>query len=391
MLINARRFDTAESVTLHLDGDRIARLEPHAAGSARPLPWIAPGLIDVQVNGYGGQEFADAELTVDGVEQIGLRLDPGGVTQYCPTVTTHHQPVLLHAMQTLGAACEQRPAVACRVAGIHLEGPYLSAEDGPRGAHPLAAIRPPDWDEFQQLQAASGGRIVILTLSPEYEQAPAFIRRVVESGVVVAIGHTSATGDQIRAAVDAGATLSTHLGNGSHRLLPRHHNYVFEQLADDRLTASLIVDGHHLPPALVKTFVRAKTPARALLVSDVMGLAGLPAGEYLGTSLGDVEILPTGRVVVAGQHELLAGASLPMSVGIPNVMRYAGVDLKTATDMCTTQPAELLGLPRPTLQAGGAANLVLFELPGADGAGELGELKVTATINGGAIVFGSIE
>src|SRR5690606_36313484 len=155
-------------------------------------------------------------------------------------------------------------------------------------------------------QDAAEEAIRLLALSPEHEGSDAFIANAVQSGVLIAIGHTQATSDQIRSAVDAGARMSTHLGNGAHPMLRRHPNYLWDQLAEDRLTASLIVDGHHLPPAVVKTFVRAKGAERCVLVSDVTGMAGMPPGRYDQTSIGPVEVLEDGRLVVAGQRQYLA-------------------------------------------------------------------------------------
>ena len=227
-----------------------------------------------------------------------------------------------------------------------------------------------------------------MTLSPEYPESPAFIARAVRSGVVVAIGHTGADSAQIRAAVDAGATLSTHLGNGAHRMLRRHPNYLWDQLAEDRLMASLIVDGHHLPAEVVRTIVRAKSPERCILISDLSGLAGLPAGRY-PSGMCDLEILKDGRLVIAGQDQLLAGASRPIGAGVANVMRFAGVDLATAVEMATSTPARLLGQPANRLQPGDAADLTLFDLdPGADD--RPARLDVRATVAAGEIVYGAI-
>jgi N-acetylglucosamine-6-phosphate deacetylase len=185
--------------------------------------------------------------------------------------------------------------------------------------------------------------------------------------VVVALGHAAATTDQIHSAADAGARLSTHLGNGAHPMLPRHPNYLWAQLAEDRLSASLIVDGHHLPPEVVQTFVRAKGSHRCVLVSDLAGLAGLTPGRY-ASNLCETEILDDGRIVVAGQRQLLAGASRPLSAGIGNVMRWAGVDLAEAVRMATIYPAALLGLESFGLQPGDHADLVLFDMrPSAGG------------------------
>jgi N-acetylglucosamine-6-phosphate deacetylase len=154
-------------------------------------------------------------------------------------------------------------------------------------------------------------------------------------------------------------------------------------LAEDRLMASLIVDGHHLPPEVVKSMVRAKTPERCILVSDVSGLAGLPPGRYPGSGC-EVEILPDGRLVIAGQDQLLAGASLPIGLGVANVMQFAGVDLATAIAMATTHPARLLGLPCGSLCPGDPADLVLFEL--APNSAE--RFRVRATMVAGEVVFG---
>lgn len=382
----ARHYDTNDSVRIALADGRIARVARLAPSERRAgLPLVAPGFVDLQVNGYGGQEFSSTDLTPDRVAEIVRRHWAFGVTSLCPTLTTQSVECLLHGLQAIDFACRGDGEVAQSVPGVHLEGPYFSTEEGPRGAHPLEHCRRPSWDEFQRLQAAAGGRIRILTMSPEFDEAPEFIGRVSATGVIVAIGHTGASGEQIRAAVDAGARLSTHLGNGAHRMLRRHPNYLWDQLAEDRLIASLIVDGHHLPPEVVKTLVRAKTPARCVLVSDVSGLAGLPVGRH-ASSGGDVEILADGRLVIAGQDQLLAGAAAPIGVGVANVMRFAGVDLPTAVAMATTHPNRLLSRPPGTLRPGDVADLVLFDLTN-DAAPRL---EVRATLLAGKLVYGTL-
>jgi N-acetylglucosamine-6-phosphate deacetylase len=290
-------------------------------------------------------------------------------------------------MQAIAAAAEASADVGRAMIGIHLEGPFFSTEDGARGAHPKEHCRRPDWDMFQRLQEAAGGRIRILTMSVEFDEAPDFIARVAATGVIVSIGHTGATGPQIRAAVDAGASMSTHLGNGAHRMLRRHPNYLWDQLAEDRLTASLIVDGHHLPPEVVKTMIRAKTPARIVLVSDVSGLAGLPPGRYAGSGC-EIDILVDGRLVIAGQDQLLAGAGAPIGDGIINAMRFAGLDLETAVALASTQPARLLDRTHGGLRPGDPADLVLFELSGPPSPQPPEALNVRATLLGGEVVYG---
>ncbi len=380
MQLHGRRYDTGEFVRIDITDQRITKIA--ASDGPADAPWVGPGLVDLQVNGYGGQEFNDRALDVDRIVAIGRAMDADGVTSYLPTATTHSFEMLHHVMTTLASACET-PEVARRVPGFHLEGPYMSREDGPRGAHPLQHCRAPDWDEFQRLQEAAGGRIKIITLSPEYDSAPSFIEQAAASGVLVAIGHTAATSEQIAAAVDAGARMSTHLGNGAHGQLRRHPNYIWDQLADDRLVASLIVDGHHLPPAVVKCFVRGKTLDHCVLVSDLVGMAGMPPGEYANTSIGDIEILEGGRIVVAGQRQYMAGAGLALTWGIANLTRFADVPWATAIDLASRRPAELIGVPCGSLEIGALADLILFDLPQDD----VSPLKIRATINAGEIVF----
>jgi N-acetylglucosamine-6-phosphate deacetylase len=387
MEILGRWYDTGAPLRIVLDGDRIGNVEDVAmpAEQAEGLPWVAPGLIDLQLNGYAGQEFSSSQLTVERIAEIVDATAPMGVTQFLPTLTTHTLDTLTHGLRLLDQACREDRRVASRVAGIHLEGPYVSPQDGPRGAHPLANCRRPDWDEFCRLQEAAGGRIRIHTVSPEFEEAFDFINKVAESGVIVSLGHTAATPEQIRRAADAGATMSTHLGNGSHPMLPRHRNYLWAQMADDRLTAGLIADGHHLPPEVVKSMVRAKEPGRCVLVSDLSGYAGLAPGRYQ-TQLCKLEILAGGKLVVAGQQEILAGASLPLCEGVANAMDFAGIDLATAVNMASRKPAELLGLEPICAQVGSRADFIVFQLPQGPEYGSR-RMELRETIFGGETIW----
>ncbi|HZZ73056.1 MAG TPA: amidohydrolase family protein [Pirellulales bacterium] len=359
MPLFARRYDTSTPVAFEIAQGRLLRCEPlREADAAATLPWLTPGWVDLQVNGYGGVEFSSPDLTVEKVRAVVTQMRAQGAVRFLPTVTTQAAEVILAALRTIATACDTDSFIARHAVGIHLEGPYISAADGPRGAHRREFCRPPDWSEFEQFQQASGNRIRLVTLSPEYAESIEFIRRAKQAGVVVSIGHTQATGDQIQAAVDAGAALSTHLGNGSHGVLRRHPNYLWDQLAADRLAASFIADGHHLPPEVVQTFVRAKGIERCILVSDLSGMAGLPPGHYQ-TDLCELDLLADGRLVLAGQDQLLAGASQPLSVGIENVMRFAAVDFQSAIAMASLHPARLLGLACPTFTPGEPADYLL--------------------------------
>jgi N-acetylglucosamine-6-phosphate deacetylase len=283
------------------------------------------------------------------------------------------------ALAALSRALDDDPRLGRAVPGLHVEGPFISAEDGPRGAHPLEHVRDPDWDEFRAFQEAAGGRIRIVTLAPERPGALPFIERLAESGVVVALGHTAAEPETIGDAVLAGARLSTHLGNGAHAQLRRHPNYIWEQLADDRLFASVIADGHHLPPAVLKCFARVKGPERLALVSDAVSLGGLPPGRY---AEGRHEVLPSGRVVVAGTP-YLAGAGHLQDTCVANALRQTDLTLAQVIRCASAVPARLLGLEarKGRIQVGFDADLTLFQVP------EAGPLSILATVRGGEVAY----
>jgi N-acetylglucosamine-6-phosphate deacetylase len=377
----ARRYDTLRPVEIVIEAGRIQQIVPApktAAGPEGSLPIVAPGFVDLQINGYRGIEFNDPLLTIEKVRTVALDMDSGGCTSFLATCTTDSLDVLANSFAVIARAIDELPEVAARIPGIHCEGPFISPIDGPRGAHPRQHVRVPVVDEFRRLQDAAKGRIKILTISPEYDEAIPVIQDAAKSGVLVAIGHTNATSDQIAAAVAAGARMSTHLGNGSHAVIKRHPNYIWDQLADDRLAASLIVDGHHLPRAVVKAMLRAKGTQRCVLVSDVTSLGGMPPGRY-ATGLGELEVLDSGKLVPAGQRDILAGASLLLDTCVAQVMRFAGVSLATAVEMASTQPAELLGITDHRLDIGCPANLVLFDEPGP----ETTRLTIRKVINQG--------
>ncbi|WP_202921570.1 N-acetylglucosamine-6-phosphate deacetylase [Anatilimnocola aggregata] len=381
--IVARRYDSLRPVEIAVKGRTIDSIIPARqvalnSLAAETLPIVAPGFVDLQINGYRGREFNDQQLTIEKVREVAMDMDAGGCTSFLATCTTDSQQVLANSFAVLARAIDQLPEVAARIPGFHCEGPWISPLDGPRGAHPIQHVRVPTLDEFKKFQDAARGKIKLLTISPEYAEAIPVIREAARMGVLVAIGHTNANSDQIAAAVDAGARLSTHLGNGAHPQIKRHPNYIWDQLAEDRLVASLIVDGHHLPPAVVKAMIRAKSPQRCILVSDVTSMGGMPPGTY-ATGLGDLEVLASGKLVVAGQRDILAGASLLLDTCVAQVMRFAGVNLATAVEMASTQPAALIGVTNHRLDVGCPANLVLFDEPTVGTT----KLAVRGTMNSG--------
>jgi N-acetylglucosamine-6-phosphate deacetylase len=385
LIVRGRRYDTGELCAIHIEDGFIRQVVPAwTTGRASDWPFVAPGLFDIQINGHSGIWYCHAGLTPEDVTQTLSAYFAHGVTRLCPTLITAGHESLAAGFAALRQACEEVPWAGNMVPGFHLEGPFISDQDGPRGAHPLEHVRPADWDEFCQLQEIAGGRIQLVTLAPESPHAADFIRKAVASGVVIAIGHTAASYDEIQAAIDAGASLSTHLGNGSHGTMRRHPNYIWEQLGDSRLHASIIADGHHLPASVVNTIVKTKSHFRTILTCDASGLAGCKPGVYeLGS--GRFEVLPDGRIVVAGQQQLLAGSSLATDTCVAAVMRMAGVTLRDAVDMATRTPARLLRQPQFSLQRGSRADLFLFRLPQ-----DAKRLDVIATVACGEVRYGSI-
>ena len=369
--------------TVRISAGKIDQIELDGAGrfGATELPLVCPGFIDIQINGLEGIDFTDPELSGEQVHAVTERLWQEGVALYCPTLTTNSLEILEGGMATIARACRERP-VSRSILGIHLEGPYISPEDGPRGAHPLAHVRTPDWDEFQRLQHAADGRICLVTLAPELPGAIAFIKKLTARGVRVAIGHTAAGAQDIQAATDAGACMSTHLGNGAHDRLQRHRNYLYAQLASDALWASFIVDGHHLPPEVVKIFLRAKRPERTILVSDATKWAGMAPGVY-SLEHCQIQVRDDGWVGLVGQP-WLAGSGLLLRQGIENAIRFGGLSVSEAVESVTEHPAQMLGcVPRVgVIQAGSDANVTL-----ATWDQKTQSLSIEQTIVGGEVVF----
>jgi N-acetylglucosamine-6-phosphate deacetylase len=358
--LRARHYQSGERIDLICRDGIIAGIGPGGDGVADlEAEWVAPALFDLQINGALGIAFGSGRLTVEEVGRVVAVCREHGIAAICPTLITGSAQDLAQGFAALRQACETLAELDRALPCFHLEGPYISPEDGPRGAHPRAHVRSPDRDEFLRWQESAGGRIRLVTLAPEVEGALSFIEWLAGRGVVVAIGHTAAAPAVIRAAVQAGARLSTHLGNGSHAVLPRHENYVWEQLADDRLWASLIADGHHLPAAVVRCMVRAKTPGRLVLTCDASNLAGLPPGRYRAWEQ-ELEVQPGGKVVVPGTP-FLAGSGAFTDDCLRFLLGLGEVSLAEALDMAGAQPRRLLGLPEVRLETGSAADLVLFD------------------------------
>lgn len=320
--------------------------------------YVAAGLVDLQVNGFGGIDFNAAGTSSALVSEVARKLAGFGTTTFLPTLITASESSIVAALKTIAAARKNDPVVAHMVPFVHVEGPSISASDGPRGAHPREHVRPPELAEFERWQAASSDLVGMVTLSPHFSDAPGFIAALVALHIRVSIGHTDASAAEIRAAVDAGAELSTHLGNGAAATLPRHPNFIWTQLADDRLTATFIADGHHLPADTFKVMLRAKGIGRAVLVSDSAALAGMPPGTYNQPIGGRVELSSDGRLSMAGT-QYLAGAARTLADDVAIAIGLGGLSLADALSMASRNPGRFAA-GRGRLEPGAPADLIRF-------------------------------
>ncbi len=375
--LSGHHYRTGLPVRVTWEGESVRRVDAVAAGACADGVQIAPALLDIQLNGYAGLDFSRP----DGLERIAAQLAALGTARFCPTVVTGSPEAMAGTLRTLAAALAADGGLRAAVPGIHLEGPFISGLDGPRGAHPAAWVRDPDWDTFQRLQEAARGAIRLVTLAPERPGAEAFTARATAAGVRVAIGHTAADAGAIERAVGAGARLSTHLGNGLAARIDRHANPLWPQLARAELYASFIADGHHLPAPALVAMMRAKGEERCILVSDAVAQAGLPPGRYTGIGGDLVDVGADGRVTLAGTP-YLAGSGFHLARCVAHAARVA-TGLPAAVEMASLHPARLMSVAPGGLEPGAAAHLWAFRLGGD------GEPQTQATVRGGRVVYGA--
>jgi N-acetylglucosamine-6-phosphate deacetylase len=360
-----KHWKTGKAVELRVESGRILAVEETAGEHADV--WIAPALMDLQVNGIHGVNYNGSITTVEAIMESVRYLHTCGVARFLPTVTSCSQEEALSRVSRLVQACEADAMTDYAIVGIHMEGPYLSAEDGPRGMHAAKVMRDPDWNEFLAWEAAAKGRLRKVTVAPERRGAIEFIRKLTERGIIAAIGHTAATEEQIGRAVEAGATMSTHLGNGAHPVLKRHPNYIWAQLAEDRLWAGLIADGFHLPSSTLKSMIRAKG-GKAILVSDTNMLEGASPGIYQ-YGVNDVIKDENGRLFLAAKPDIFAGSALALNEGVANIARFGIGSISEAIEMASTHAAGLLGLAQDgagSLTPGAPADFILYDSDESD-------------------------
>ena len=377
--LEALHYETVQPVRIDIEEGLITGitfLSQEAATSG--LAYVAPGLIDNQVNGYAGVDFSGENLSTEEVARATRALWDTGVTTYLPTLVTNAPQNLIENFRILAAA-SLHEEVRLSIPGFHLEGPWLSKLDGFRGCHQEDQLANPNISQLISFQNAAGGRIVQVTLAPELPGAMDMISYCRENGILTAIGHSNASGDEINRACQFGTRLSTHLGNGCANLIHRHKNPIWPQLAAEQLIPTLIADGHHLSPEELKVFLLVKGKERIILTSDITYLAGMPAGKYHFAG-AEVILTEDGRLRSADQ-DCLAGASLPLLKGVENMMRFTGCSLGSAINMASSNVANVFGWnDRGALVPGRRADLLLLNFHG-------NHLSVKTTFLAGKVVY----
>jgi N-acetylglucosamine-6-phosphate deacetylase len=341
---------------------------------------LGPGFTDIQVNGYGGIDYNEIQSEPMNLAEISRLLYKEGVTTHFPTIITNDPKQISQLILQIVSLRKSDEFSRMSIEGLHIEGPFISPMDGPRGAHPKEFVRAPDWSLVQKWQNESKGLIKMITLSPEWENTVPFVERCMEHGILVSIGHTNASHQQILDAVNAGASLSTHLGNGTHPILARHPNYIWSQLSQDELGASIIADGFHLPAEVIQVFQKVKKE-NLILVSDSVSLSGMPAGDYTLHIGGEVTLTPEGKLHLKSNPSILAGSASNIRSGISFLIKNKLASLTEAWEMASVRSEKLVNPGHHLFKEGSIADLIVCRTQ------ENGELEVLKTIKHGREVY----
>ncbi len=300
-------------------------------------------LFDLQVNGFAGVDFQQDDIPPAALDHALRALHAHHTARILYTLITDRIDALCRRLEHVEDLRRRSPLAHATIAGYHIEGPWLYPKPGYHGAHDPSLMRAPTIADADRLIAAAGGNVRLVTLAPEWPGSPEVIAHLVARGVRVAIGHSDASDDDLDRAIAAGLTLCTHLGNGVPTLLPRHDNIIQRLLARDELTAVFIPDGLHLPPPVLRNFVRAKPRDKVLFTTDCMAAAGAPPGRYTLRHV-TTEVGADGVVREPGKPNF-AGSSLTPDRAVVNAARFLGWSAAEATDACSTRVAAAVGLP----------------------------------------------
>jgi N-acetylglucosamine-6-phosphate deacetylase len=335
---------------------------------------LAPGFVDVHIHGAAGHDVMEA--TPEALAAVAAFIFQHGTTSFVPTTLSAPPEVLLRSLEGLSGAIRswKRTASSSAAAkallaeplGIHLEGPFLSVEC--RGVHPRANLQPPSRGFFDQMLAAAGGAVRILTLAPELEGAAELQAAAMQAGVRVAIGHSNASYEQTIRSIDAGAAHAVHVFNAMRPFAHRDPGILGAILTDDRILAEVIADGVHVSAPALRLLLRSKGAERVALVTDGVSATGMSPGQY---RLGGMDILvgpdpQTGQLACRNNEGKLAGSVLTQDRAVQNMLRFAGVTLREAVLMATYVPAQLAGVAgrKGSLRPGADADLVVLNPDG---------------------------
>ncbi|MBK7979142.1 MAG: N-acetylglucosamine-6-phosphate deacetylase [Ignavibacteriae bacterium] len=369
--------DNNVPIQIYFQNGVIQKIDTIEFSDVKEKYFIAPGLIDIQINGYLGVDFTGPNLNPNEIKNVVNALYKDGITSFLPTIITSDNARIIENFKVLNEALKNHE-VSRSIPGFHLEGPFISPLKGFRGAHLEKYIQKPDWDVFLKYQNAADNRIKLVTVAPEISGAVDFIKKLSENNITVALGHHNGNAEQIEAAVNAGAVLSTHLGNGCANEIDRHNNPIWPQLSNDKLNISIIADGYHLTKDEVRTFYKVKGKEKTILISDELDLAGLEPGEYIR---GERKVLLTENVIKFPEEDVLAGAASSIKKGIENMIKFTGCTLSDAVKLATENPAELLKLNSiGKIEVGKRANIILFDFID-------GKLVIQKTFVDGELVF----
>lgn len=317
--------------------------------------FIGPGFLDLQINGFSGVDFNTFPILENDFLKVINDLSKEGVLSFFPTVITNSDANIINLLKNINELCSQNSLIDSYVSGIHLEGPFISPVKEASGAHSKDYIKAPDWELFKTFQEASGNRIKIVTISPEWDNSIDFIAKCVANDIIVSIGHTVASSEQINAAVNAGAKMSTHLGNGAPLSLHRNSNIIIDQLANNGLTPSIIADGFHLPDNFLKIVFKIKKQ-NVILVSDSTMFSGMEAGVYHSHIGGKIKLEKGGRLSTYKNENVLAGSAVSLLDCVNKLFSSQILSLSEAWSAASVQPKKLASMPDKN------TDFVLFKL-----------------------------
>ena len=299
-------------------------------------------LFDLQVNGFGGIDFQQPGIGVGELQTAVKALARHSTSAIFLTLITDSIDNLCRKIENIESIRSSDAEVASVIRGYHIEGPWISTEPGYYGAHPVELAETPSLADYRRLRDAAAGNLRLITLAPEVDGALAIIEQATADGTRISLGHTNASDQDIDLAIEAGATLATHLGNAVPLQLHRHDNVVQRLLSRDELIACLIPDGLHLPPFVLKNFYRAKPEGKVFFTTDCMAAAGAGTGQY---TIGPHNIVvgDDGIVRLPGENRF-AGSSLTMDRAVANVQGWLGLDSEAAIHTCSVLPAQHFGI-----------------------------------------------